>query len=217
MNTNLSLVPSGFNPLSLGSKPQVRELHAGHRDDILTHFLHLNENDRRLRFGSPTSDAVIERYVAKLNFNHDALLGVFDANLDLIGLAHLAYLPQVHNTARAAEFGVSVLPQGRHQGLGTALLERAAMHSRNTRVQTLFVHCLANNKAMMHLANKLGMKVEFSYGDADAYLVLPPGNPSSILAEAAQEHIADFDYAIKANFKQSSETWRWLFGIPLWP
>ena len=215
MKNNQSPTASGSSSILLGSRPQVRELHAGHRDDVLKHFLLLGDEDRRLRFGSPTADAVIERYVTKLDFARDTLLGIFDANLDLIGLAHLAYLPEIDGKARAAEFGVSVLPQGRHLGLGTALLERAAIHSRNTRVKTLFVHCLANNKAMMHLAQKLGMKVEFAYGDADAYLVLPPASPSSILAEAAQEHIADFDYALKANLKQSHEAWRWLFGTPL--
>jgi len=36
----------------------------------------------------------------------------------------------------------------------------------------------------------------------------------SILSEATQEHIADLDYALKANLKQSNELWHWLYGIP---
>ena len=114
----------------------------------------------------------------------------------------------------AAEFGVSVLPQGRGQGIGTALLERAAVHSRNTRIETLFVHCLANNKPMMHLAQKAGMQVEFAYGDADAYLKLPPANPGTIVQEAANEQWADFDYALKQNLKRSNNTWWWFLGRP---
>ena len=192
----------------------VRELHAGHRAEILEHLLKLDEEDRRLRFGTQTPNEVIEHYVAGLNFSEDAVFGVFDADLQLIGMAHLAYLPAVKGQARAAEFGVSVLPEGRGQGLGTALLERSAVHSRNSNIQSLYVHCLANNKPMMHLAQKAGMKVEYAYGDADAYLKLPPANPGTIVQEAANEQWADFDYALKENLKLANQAWWWFLGRP---
>jgi len=191
----------------------VRELDDTHRAAALSHFLALEAEDRHLRFGSPTSDAIIERYVANLNFNRDALFGVFNDALDLVGIAHLAYVPSANDGTRSAEFGVSVLHDDRHRGLGAALLARAAVHARNTHIDTLFVHCLAKNKAMMHLAHKLGMRVEFAYGDADAYLILPPANAQSILHEASQEHMADLDYALKANLKQSKQIWRWFYGM----
>jgi RimJ/RimL family protein N-acetyltransferase len=191
----------------------VRELDDTHRAAALSHFLALEAEDRHLRFGSPTSDAIIERYVANLNFNRDALFGVFNDALDLVGIAHLAYVPSANDGTRSAEFGVSVLHDDRHRGLGAGLLARAAVHARNTHIDTLFVHCLAKNKAMMHLAHKLGMRVEFAYGDADAYLILPPANAQSILHEASQEHMADLDYALKANLKQSKQIWRWFYGM----
>lgn len=115
----------------------VRELHAGHREQILNHLLQLDDEDRRLRFGTQTPDEVIKHYVEHLDFNKDSVFGVFDSDLRLVGMAHLAYLPQVKGQAHAAEFGVSVLPEGRAQGLGTALLQRSAVHSRNSNIQTL--------------------------------------------------------------------------------
>ena len=193
----------------------VRELHAGHRDEILRHLLLLNEEDRRLRFGTQTPDEVIQHYVEGLDFNRDAIFGSFDSQLNLIGMAHLAYLPKTKGLPQAAEFGVSVLPNGRGQGIGTALLARASVHSRNTRIETLFVHCLANNKAMMHLAQKAGMRVEYAYGDADAFLKLPPANPGTIVEEAANEQWADFDYALKENFKRTNDAWSWFLGKPI--
>jgi RimJ/RimL family protein N-acetyltransferase len=193
----------------------VRELHAGHRDDILRHLLLLNDEDRRLRFGTQTPDEVIHHYVEGLDFNSDTVFGSFDSQLSLIGMAHLAYLPKTKGQPQAAEFGVSVLPDGRGQGIGTALLARASVHSRNTRIETLFVHCLANNRAMMHLAQKAGMSVEYAYGDADAYLKLPPANPGTIVEEAANEQWADFDYALKENLKRSNDAWSWLLGKPV--
>jgi len=201
-------------PYSAKYAVPVRELHAGYREEILKHLLQLNDEDRRLRFGTQTPDEVIRHYVEHLDFNRDVIFGVFDADLNLVGVAHLAYLPAHNDQTHAAEFGVSVLPEGRGQGLGTALLQRSAVHSRNTHVETLYVHCLANNKAMMHLAQKAGMTVEFAYGDADACLKLPPANPATIVEEVANEQWAGMDYALKENLKRSNEAWWWFLGRP---
>jgi RimJ/RimL family protein N-acetyltransferase len=201
-------------PYRAGQAVPVRELHAGYREQILNHLLQLNDEDRRLRFGTQTPDEVIRHYVEHLDFNKDAIFGVFDLDLRLIAMAHLAYLPEQKGQARSAEFGVSVLPEGRGQGLGTALLQRSAVHSRNTRIETLYVHCLANNKAMMHLAQKAGMTVEYAYGDADACLKLPPASTATIVEEAANEQWADMDYVLKENLKRSNEAWWWFLGRP---
>ena len=205
-----SQLPS--KPYAAGLVVPVRELHAGHRERILQHLLLLNEEDRRLRFGTQTPDEVIHRYVENLDFNKDAIFGSFDAQLNLIGMAHLAYLPKTKGQPLAAEFGVSVLPNGRGQGIGTTLLARAAVHARNTSIETLFVHCLANNKTMMHLAQRAGMHVQHTYGDADACLKLQPANSGSIAEEAANRRWADFDYALKENFKRSCDAWSWFLS-----
>jgi len=201
-------------PYSARQAVPIRELHAGHTEEILQHLLQLNDEDRRLRFGTQTPDEVIQRYVKGLDFSKDTIFGIFDLNLKLIGMTHLAYLPEVKGQARAAEFGVSVLPEGRSQGFGTALLKRSAVHSRNTRIETLYVHCLTSNKAMMHLAQKAGMSIEYAHGDADAYLKLPPASPATIVEEAANEQWADMDYALKQNLKSSNQAWWWFFGRP---
>jgi RimJ/RimL family protein N-acetyltransferase len=207
MHNKLADNHSPSKPYLAGQAVPVRELHEAHRSEVLNHLLQLGDEDRRMRFGTQTPDEVIRHYVEDLDFNRDAVFGVFDADLKLIGMAHLAYLPEIKGQARAAEFGVSVLPEGRAQGLGTALLQRSAVHSRNSNTQTLYVHCLANNKAMMHLAQKAGMTVEYAYGDADAYLKLPPANPGTIVDEAANEQWADFDYALKENLKLANQMW----------
>lgn len=217
MHTKLANSYLPGTPYAAGLVVPVRELHAGHREEILQHLLLLNEEDRRLRFGTQTPDEVINHYVDGLDFSKDTVFGSFDAQLKLVGMAHLAYLPKAKDQAPAAEFGVSVLPNGRGQGIGTALLARASVHSRNTRIETLFVHCLANNRAMMHLAQKAGMRVEYAYGDADAYLTLPPANPATLVEEAANEQWAGFDYAIKENFKRSNDAWSWFLGKAIIP
>lgn len=182
----------------------VRELTSIDRERLLGHFLALGEDDRLLRFGQVVPDHVIENYVRTLDFSRDTVFGVFDQQLQLVGVGHLAYLP-AEGDKRTAEFGVSVTESARGQGIGTRLFERAAIRSRNTHVTTLYMHCLSRNSTMMHIAKKAGMKIEYAYGEADAYLTLPPADQTSIIAEMLQEQAAAFDYALKRQARQASK------------
>lgn len=184
-------------------KVLIRELHAGHSEKIRLHFMGLGNEDRLLRFGLHTSDEMINKYVDSINFVRDTIFGVFDNNLDLIGLAHLAYPSSNLALNRTAEFGVSVSERGRENGVGSALFKRAAIHARNTNIKVLYVHYLSRNKVMMHIAKKAGMSIEFSFGEADAYLTLLPSSNTSIVSEAVQAQAADIDYAFKKNIRHS--------------
>lgn len=182
----------------------VRELASKDREQLLTHFLALGSEDRLLRFGQTVPDHVIENYVRTIDFSRDTVFGVFDHELELIGVGHLAYLP-AEGDKRTAEFGVSVLESARGHGVGTKLFERAAIRSRNTRVSMLYMHCLSRNATMMHIAKKSGMRIEYAYGEDDAYLSLPPADHSTIIAEMMQEQAALFDYALKRQARRTSK------------
>src|SRR5580698_8801354 len=181
----------------------VRELTSADRDRLLTHFLALSEEDRLLRFGQVVPNHVIEHYVRAIDFSRDTVFGVFDSQLQLAGVGHLAYLP-ADGEKRTAEFGVSVLESARGQGAGSKLFERAAIRSRNTHVTTLYMHCLSRNSTMMHIARKAGMKIEYAYGEADAYLTLPPSDSVSVMTELLQEQAAVFDYAVKRQTRNAT-------------
>jgi RimJ/RimL family protein N-acetyltransferase len=181
----------------------VRELSVKDRERLLNHFLSLGKDDRLLRFGQLTPDHVIHNYVRTIDFDRDTVFGVFDRDLELVGVGHLAYLPE-ENSKRTAEFGVSVVERARGQGIGSKLFERAAIRSRNTHVSTLYMHCLSRNRTMMHIAKKSGMKIEYAYGEADAYLTLAPADQSSILSEMLEEQAAAFDYALKRQARRTS-------------
>ncbi|MCE9641150.1 MAG: hypothetical protein K8S22_13570 [Betaproteobacteria bacterium] len=83
------------------------------RDSIAGHLLALNAEDRRLRFGYGMADETIANYVQRIDFNRDALFGVYNAKLHLVGVCHVA------QTAGVAEFGVSVYPGERNRGIGS--------------------------------------------------------------------------------------------------
>ena len=182
----------------------VRELSSSDCERLLAHFLTLDEDDRLLRFGQIVPDRVIENYVANIDFSRDTVFGVFDDRLNLVGVGHLAYLP-AEGDKRTAEFGVSVLESARGRGVGSRLFERAAIRSRNTHVSMLYMHCLSRNSTMMHIAKKSGMKIEYAYGEADAYLSLTPADQNSIIAEMLQEQAAVFDYAVKRQARRASQ------------
>lgn len=187
----------------------VRELMAGDLEPLLAHFLSLGEDDRLLRFGQAAPDHVVENYVRSIDFTRDKVFGVYNDRLELVGVGHLAYLP-ADGEQRTAELGVSVLESSRGIGVGSKLFERAAIHGRNTRVTTLYMYCLSRNTTMMHIAKKAGMKIEYTYGSADAYLTLPPADQASIISEMLQEQAAVFDYAIK---RQARNTARFIEAI----
>lgn len=182
----------------------VRELASTDREQMLTHFMALDDEDRLLRFGQIVPDHVIENYVRTIDFDRDTVFGVFHTALVLVGVGHLAYLPD-EGDKRTAEFGVSVLESARGQSVGTRLFERAAIRSRNTHVSTLYMHCLSRNATMMHIAKKSGMRIEYACGDADAYLSLPPADHSTIIAEMLQEQAAVFDYAMKRQARRATQ------------
>ncbi|MEN3366507.1 MAG: hypothetical protein V7606_3781 [Burkholderiales bacterium] len=206
-------------PGSDKSPIRVKELCERDRRRLLMHFLALDKNDRLLRFGSVLPDELITRYVQRLDFNRDTIFGVYDDNLELAAVGHLAFapreaLPLVANAtlkARVAEFGASVSASARGRGIGSKLFERAAIHCRNEDVDTLYIHCLASNQTMIHIAKKAGMEIHRDYGEADAYLTLSPANPRTVLREAVDEQIAQFDYTVKANTRAA---FKWLGKLP---
>ena len=175
------------------STNEVQRLSQSARPALVAHLLALPPEDRRLRFGASISPERIDAYVAGIDFGRDAVFGVFDDALALVGAAHVAFFDD------AAELGVSVVPDHRGRGAGRALFARAAEHARNRFVPRLFMHCLAENTAMMHIARNSGMDIVVKAGDADAHLALSPASPASVTGEYLTDRLALFDYALKAH------------------
>jgi GNAT superfamily N-acetyltransferase len=131
-------------------------------------------------------------YVEGIDLTRDAVFVVTDTNLAIIGAAHLA------REDGQVQLGMSVLPQSRGQGIGGALLVRCAARARNWGVRVMFMNCLVENAAMMHLARKQGLKIAVSGADADAFVRLPRADLTSLAAEAVAEHLGLFDHAQKS-------------------
>lgn len=187
----------------------IRSLGPGHRDRIRVHLLALDEHDRYLRFGYAANDEQIERYVQELDFERDEIFGIYNRKLELIAMAHLAFMHGTE-TSSCAEFGVSVLKKARGRGYGSRLFDRAAMHARNEGVQLLFIHALSENTAMIKIARNSGATLERAGGETDAYLRLPPATLDTRMSELVEEQFAQTDYRLK---KQAKTFLEFLAGL----
>ena len=176
----------------------VQRLSASAQEAYRAHLLALPPNNVRLRFSAPMAAEGIAAYVARIDFDADEIFGVFADAMQLEGAAHLAFGDEF------AELGVSVLPSARGRGIGHALVARATEHARNRSVRRLFMHCLAENAAMIRIARGAGMAVIVDSGEADAHLALPPMTPASLASEALADRVALYDFALKSNV----EAWR---------
>ncbi len=159
------------------SNPSTVRLNALDRDSLVAHFLTLGPEDRRLRFGSTLADDGVRAYVGRIDFGRDGLFAVQDDALQLLAVVHVA------TTGSTAELGLSVVPRARAQELGNALFRRAMTFLRNRGGDEIFVHCLTENGAMMHLARKNGMRIVYSGGESDARLALEPATADSFVNE----------------------------------
>ena len=175
----------------------IRSLSPRHRERISTHLLALSDADRYLRFGYAAGNEQIARYVAGLNFERDEVFGVYNRKLDLIALAHLAYPAANSMVPGAAEFGGSVAAHARGRGYGARLFEHAMLHARNRGLDTLFIHALSENTAMLRIASKAGARVERAGSETDAYLKLPHDTLASKVEQWVGDGAAEIDYHLK--------------------
>ena len=172
--------------------------------DIQKHLLSLNAQDRYLRFGYAANDEHIKSYVRSLNFERDEIYGIFNRDLQILAMAHLAINIQANGPAKqqmAAEFGVSVLASARGRGYGYHLFQRALMHARNANAATILIHALSENTPMLKIARKAGATLERDGAETQALLKVPKGSLKTRIAELFTDQYAQTNYSIKEDVK----------------
>ncbi|AVO36948.1 GNAT family N-acetyltransferase [Pukyongiella litopenaei] len=165
---------------SLLERTEIRRLWPADRQDIVDHFLLLDAESRRLRFGVPQKDICVQRYAEHL-LGMDSV--VFGAYVDgrLRGLAELCgFLSQ---WPRIAEAALSIQRDWQHAGIGDALFTRLIAAAQNRSVRTLHMTCLRENECMQHLARKHEAVLEFIPGEVQATLGPPRPTLSSMTRE----------------------------------
>ena len=188
-------------PRTDGVLVPISPLTTEHLPKILAHLLSLSEHDRYLRFGYTATNEHIQRYVTGLNFERDEIYGIFNRNLDIVAMAHLA-LMQEPGSESSAEFGVSVLAYARGRGYGARLFERAVIHARNEKVYQMYIHALSENAPMIRIARKGGASIERDGAETEAFLRLPKRDLDSRVTELVADQFAKTNYSIKEDAKR---------------
>ena len=171
--------------MSTTNAPITVRLRESDRASLASHFIQLDAEDRRLRFGSNIGDESLHDYVNRIDFERDGVFAVHDdEGARLLAVIHVAL------SAKSAELGLSVATEMRGQGLGSALFLRAVTFLRNRATPEVFVHCLTENGAMMHLARKYRMRIIPAGGETDARLALDPPTAHTVFAEWFHEYNA---------------------------
>ncbi|MGH8729601.1 MAG: GNAT family N-acetyltransferase [Burkholderiales bacterium] len=178
----------------------VRTLTEADRPAVLRHLTRLPPEDRRLRFGRSMNPLALKRYLSSIHFDADRAFGVFDADMTLIGFAHLA----LSSDASFAELGLSVLSESRRQGHGESLLRRAALHASNLGIRVIHMYCLRENEAIMRLARKAGFNVVPEGIEAAATKPIATGSFASLGQEALCDQIALVDQIYKRQARKIS-------------
>jgi GNAT superfamily N-acetyltransferase len=191
--------PELADPLPVVVAPKwvpVKRLGERDREAIAAHLRNLSNDDRYLRFGYAATDEQISRYVDRLTMDSDQLMGVFNRQLQLVAMVHLA-APAAHIASHEAELGISVSAHLRGKGYGKRMFEHAMLLARNRGVTTLHIHALSENRVMLHLAQSAGATVERNGSEAEAVLKLPPGDFASWWEAWLEDRAAKLDYTLK--------------------
>lgn len=204
--TGLSQQPA---PISKGVMIPITRLKKVNVPEILKHLRELSEHDRYLRFGYTATDAQIHRYVSTLNFKRDEIYGVFNRNLDLVAMAHLALVKEPGREF-SGEFGVSVMFSARGRGYGGHQFERAVIHARNDKVYQMHIHALSENAPMIRIARKAGATLERVGSETEAFLRLPKRDLDSRVTELVADQFAKTNYSIKEDAKRF---WKFLAEV----
>jgi GNAT superfamily N-acetyltransferase len=157
----------------------IRRLKEGVRATLIAHFRALPISDLWQRFGTWLAPELIAAYVDGIDFTRDAVFGLHDDHLVLVGLAHLACEDD------AAEVGLSVLPAHRGRGVGSALFRRAVAHAHFRCIPKLLMQFLPGNAPILRIARRFGMDIVTVAGESSARLELPLASSAGCVTREA--------------------------------
>jgi|GEM_PF-2030143 len=166
----------------------IRPLTVFEREAARNFYLSLSAEDRRKRFCCMLSDETISKYVDCLNFSRNTVLGAFDEQAQIVGLAEL-----VRDT-EASEAAFSVRPDRRGQKIGTQLMERLLLRARMCGIRKVFVMFLSDNTPMRRMALRAGMSVRSVDGEAHAVRELPAPDAEVLTRWFIEESLAHSGY-----------------------
>lgn len=162
----------------------IRKLWKHDQEAVNDHFLRLDQDSRRLRFGSFVDDSNLNKYTEQLLSFDSVIFGAF-CDGKLRAVAELRGL--FHSWPMSAEAAFSVERGWQDHGIGEALFNRLVSAAQNRGVKKLNMLCLRDNDRMRHLASKHHAVLEFHTGEVEATLAPPWPTAFSLTEEFVGE------------------------------
>jgi GNAT superfamily N-acetyltransferase len=161
--------------------------------DYAQHLKDLPLQDRATRFGYTASDYNIDQLILGMLYhpeNHH--LFVFRHDNRAIGFTHLA------KCSSGWELAVSVASEYQGQGIANQLMIHTIDWARTHGVDSVFMHCIRENRRIQHLATKHGLEIiERSGADITAQVTLPPPTTSDYTVDFVREQQALLDQMLE--------------------
>lgn len=173
-------------------------------DRLVNHFhKDITGEDRRLRFGYTVSNDVINQYIRDSSLDHYGsrnMWFIVEEGCDIIATIHVAYTKQT----KSAELGLTVNSKYRNLKIGQELFNRGATWARAMGAESIFMHCLSENKVMQHIAKKNNMTiVTLDPCEKEATIKVTKNQFLANVEDAVLEQMAIYDTAIRGQ--------RWAF------
>jgi len=162
----------------------IRKLWSADRTAFRDHLLRLDENSRRLRFGTPVADTFIQDY-ANTAFRLDTIIFAYFADHQIRAAAELRGLSLAFTPA--AEAAITVETAWRNRGLASHLMDRLLVSAQNRHVNQIYMICLRENGAMQHVARKFGARLSFEADEVVGKLGPAWPTPASLIQEGWQD------------------------------
>lgn len=167
----------------------IRRLWKPDKAAFRDHLLRLDAESRNDRFAMSVSDEFLRHYAENCFGLDDTVYGYFVEG-DIRGAGELRRVgaPDARSgLSPVAEAAFSVERDWRHRGVGAELMARIVRAARNRRTQTLYMSCLARNRAMQALARKFEAEMRFEPMDVTGEIAPKGPTAFSLLYEAMDD------------------------------
>ncbi len=166
----------------------VRRLWRTDLDHFQAHLIRLDAESRHDRFSMAVSDDFLVRYAAQCFEVEGMTYGFFAPDGHMRAAGELRLLDDTgKGNGREAEAAFSVEKEWRRRGIGAELMGRIVLAARNRRVDTLYMMCLAHNRAMQSLARKFAALLRFEADEVTGRMVARAPTAFSLWQEMADE------------------------------
>jgi GNAT superfamily N-acetyltransferase len=175
---------ASFEPIAKKATGTIRKLWPTEREAFIAHLLRLDPDTRRNRFGVGVNDDFLTQYV-HTTFGVGGIVFAYIEDGIVRGAAELRGLEDI--VAHSGEAAFSVEKDWRKQGIGAALFSRLIRAARNRRVNTLYMTCLPQNRAMQNLAAKFDTELAMDQDGVIGLLDAQDPTALTVLGEAIDD------------------------------